>query len=260
MNSRRCAAIGLIALAALFSGCGRQEYRDEFSGEKQEACTAEGSPFADKDFAEFDNIYISPEYKNWEEIFEEQVKDVIDAHAKVVLGEEEEGGTQPVSCTAETYREMLPASDALRTLAGKMPAFKKRKDKISEMDISAVLLEWLRVYQCALQEHSAFAETQIAREMSKIEEPTQTAIASEAKIRRAYIEGQLQRSDALIARLVVLLGGLNRLRPIVAELECLERASADIRNGLALMADASACMPKALNARTSVRDFDLQSE
>ena len=45
----------------------------------------------------------------------------------------------------------------------------------------------------------------------------------------------------------------DRLRALESGMECLARTSLDIRNALGLAAETAACLPRAWDARTSLR-------
>ena len=266
MNSSPRAATGilLLALPLLLAACAEQVAPNELSVAPLPPCSAEGSPFADEEFAKYDPSDSSkpPTYR-WHEIYESQVKAVVDAHAKILLGEDDGSGPSArLQCTAQTYREMFPASGALQSLASLLPGFKGRAGQLSEMDIGAVLIEWLRVYECAMKEEATFVAPHVEQEFIKhsVKDATYGNHALEVKRRIAYIENALRSGRALTERLMTLIGGFSRLRPLAAELTCLERTSADIRNNLALLGDASTCLPRALNARGSLRDFDIKEE
>lgn len=53
---------------------------------------------------------------------------------------------------------------------------------------------------------------------------------------------------------------MDRLRPLEAELECMQRMSIDIRNIAALSAETSACMPRTWYAKDALRDFKEDEE
>ncbi len=253
-----------IVAAILLTGCAGQYMPPEYSGELLPACSKENTPFADKDFANYSKADEKGPTYQWGELFDEKVQEVVDAHMRLLLPPEKKadpdaGGQNdsksPV-CTAATYREMIPASSKLSALANALPGFKNRRKQLSEVDMDAVLLEWLRVYQCSLKEEETFAQQHIQQESNDNDSPYD--VEAELERRRSFIEYELSTSQQKISRLMTVLGGLNRLRPLTAELTCLERTSADIRNNISLLSEASACLPRALNAKTSLRDFTIE--
>lgn len=258
-NARPLLRLSVIALAAALGACAQQTAPNELSGSPLPACSAEGTPFATTNFAVYDpSDSTRPPTYGWHDIYESQVRAVVDEHLRVLLGEGNASAAQQVRCDAATYRDMFPAGGALQALASSLPAFRGRTDRLSEMDIGAVLIEWLRVYECAMKEEGvewtmyAHVERDFRTYGVKDRTPKEEALQ-----RAAYIENALRSGRALTERVLTLLGGFGRLRPLAAELTCLERMSADIRNNMSLLAETSACLPRALNARGSLRDFDL---
>lgn len=258
MNSKRFRLPALACGVLLLAACGEQIGPEEYSARPRSPCSAEGTPFADTPFADYDPTDGSATYQ-WHAIFERELRAVVDAHTQSLLGGEEEGAPR-IDCTAATYREMFPASPALRALAAKLPEFRDRAGRLSEMDIGVVLQEWLRVYQCALDEETLYAQPHIARDLQKIgmDDLTYGQVALQATTHAAYAENEMRWAASLMERVTTLIGGFGRLRPLYAELTCLERATADIHNNLSLLAEAGVCMPRSVNARSTLRDFDLE--
>ncbi len=260
MNNSPTRIGSLLSLALLLSACGQQLYPTEFTGQPQPPCTVAGTPFAKKDFAKYEKKSDPPEYQ-WDDLYKEQLKKILTAHEKMLFSSKE----QELECAAPSYQQLLPASPPLKELAGQLPAYKNRASKLSEMDIVPVLLEWQRTYECAMHEESVYASPHVQKELSNNDGGvfddsvplSFPGIAQEVARRQAFIEWEVKSSRAILERLVTLLGGFDRLRPLSAELLCLGRASADIRNSLSLVAESSACLPRALDVKDSLRDFDL---
>lgn len=260
MNRKLLALAGLL-LPLLLAGCGQELYPDESDATPLPPCQTAGTPFADQDFATFKGSATLPlqqDYSAWRKLYRDELQKVVDAHEKLLFGDD----TQQLTCDAATYQKMLPGSDALKKLAGKLPAFKQTASQLSEMDIVPVLLEWERVYECSLNEEYTYAEPNIDQELAKkggdfAQFRTINIVNETAVPRRTYIESEMLAVRALNTRLDTILGGLDRLTPLAAEVSCLERATADIRNSMSLIGEASACLPRALDDKNSLRDFDF---
>ncbi len=58
-----------------------------------------------------------------------------------------------------------------------------------------------------------------------------------------------------LERTLSIIGGLDRLNLLKLDIECLRRASLDLRNTLGLVAEAASCMPRSWDVRGSLRDM-----
>ncbi len=125
-----------------------------------------------------------------------------------------------------------------------------------ETDIGAVLLEYLRMYECALQDERYFATIRVAEEKRQGDIVNAFLFTSGMGERLKRIRMEQIFARRVLSRALILIGGGDRLRPVDSSLECLERASLDIRNTLGLAADASSCIPRVLDARGSLRNLD----
>ena len=173
------------------------------------------------------------------------VEQVVSAHAE-----------EPRVVCTENVREVPTA--ALNDLAEKLPPWRTpiKLAGLRESDIGAVLLEYLRVYECTLKEHEYFGSTRVA-------EDTQDSLGifniftfmRTSAERNDLIRKELVFARRALERTLQLMGGIDRLRPVDASLECLQRSSVDVRNLVGLAADASSCLPRALDAKTSLRDI-----
>ncbi len=182
----------------------------------------------------------------WRRIYHTTANDVSEAHLKHT----------EIACT-ENARET--PSGTLLDLAAKLPPWSDDEDisRLTERDIGAVLLEHLRIYECSLKEHAFFLPSDIDEELlrrggGKYERSLHTEELSE---RQEEIGAELKLSRRALHRTLAAIGGIDRLRPLSASLECLQRASLDIRNILGLTADTAACLPRTWDARGSLRDL-----
>jgi hypothetical protein len=248
MNDRRFIA-GLLALGILLGGCGISDTDVGDDLLKLPECSGKNSIFAAQTLEAARATYHAA------------VSGVVNAH----LAELADITNLPLQCTANDYRELLKPSAALAALAGKLPEWgPSRAGELSEADLGPVLLEHLRVYECALHERerfvTVFAQDAIAEKTTddkgKVTETMdRMALTKEQERQKKIIAEEILTARPALERTIAFLGGIDRLRPLSAELECLKRASLDLRNATGLMAEAAACMPKIWDARGSLRDL-----
>ena len=129
------------------------------------------------------------------------------------------------------------------------------------MDVGPVLLEYLRTYECALNERKNFIGIIVPKENAS--NAGQNVSVSMDRIlyndttdeQRSTIDHELAVSRATLNRTLTIIGGEDRLRPLSLDIECLKRVSLDIRNITGLISQASACLPRIRDARGSLRDL-----
>lgn len=221
------------------------------SSEHLPPCTMANSPFMGVPFDDMPTLY------------HDTVSKVIDAHLSAVGSI----ATTPLTCTANTYRALVKPSKELTELAEKLPEWgTTRTEELSEVDLAPVLLEYLRVYECAIEERSSFLGLIIVDERGRTTEEngvvrktlSRSDLNAEQERQSAVIARELTVSRITLERTLSFLGGIDRLRPLSVELECLKRTSLDLRNTLGLASEAMSCMPKMLDARGSLRDLPTQ--
>jgi len=191
--------------------------------------------------------------KLWPEIYHEQVDKVIEEYLN----------PRELQCDADDYETFLPPGPELFNLAIKLPTWKYADVPLSEYDISRVLLEYLRVYECALMEFSEFITYDSAlEEVSKpgYIEMFLPVLMEESMERSAIINEERAVARMALHRVLTILGNFGRLRPLEAELECTQRLSLDIRNISALTAETSSCLPRIWNAKDALRDYKEEDE
>ncbi len=246
--NRKTVAMGA-AYAMLLTGCGLAEPDPSNSILKLPPCTGEDTVFASLAIESASNVYHST------------IARVVDAHFEQISSIH----TRPLQCTANDYRGLLQPSSELQQLADQLPEWgPSRGAELSEADLSSVLLEYLRVYECSLFQRRKFLEPTIVKEMgTPWETPTGTKMVSmnagaqtqEASRQRGIIQSELATARPTLERTLAFIGGIDRLRPLAAELECLKRASLDLRNATGLISEAASCMPKIWDSRGSLRDL-----
>ncbi|MDD5025924.1 MAG: hypothetical protein PHH13_00950 [Candidatus Peribacteraceae bacterium] len=172
-------------------------------------------------------------------------------------------------CTATNYAGFLTPRSELKSLAKKLPSWKNSTNlsRLNQLDMGTVLLEYLRMYECALVERLNLLPAYILRQEAYrqwvlfglsvpkvvIEIPILGGMDDDERFR---IRKELVTARAALLKTLTFVSGYNRLQPIDMELICVQRASLDIRNGLALAADAASCLPRVWNAKEPLRDFE----
>jgi hypothetical protein len=156
----------------------------------------------------------------------------------------------------------------LTALAASLPPWQKQEDldSLKNTDMGFVLMEYLRVYECALKERDLFLRQSILDEQwQNLDDPnitndspreiTEGELLAKSEYERKIINKELAISRPLLERALMMQTGKTKLNALDMELVCMQRASLDLRNGLALSAEASACLPRAWNAKDVLRDI-----
>ncbi len=196
-------------------------------------CTAVGSPFASLDLME------------WPAYYHDTVADVVDAHLRQ-MGDITHASLQ---CTASETVQVEDATDELRAVARSLPAWKARADSLSQSELTPVLLEFLRIYECSLNE---WRDERWAKSLSGAD---MGARSVRMLAENQLIEYELTIAHPILERTLLIVAGFDRLRPLAYGTECLKRTSLDLRNVLGLAAEATACLPRTWDARGSLRDL-----
>lgn len=242
--NKRFARIGARGMLAAFSlslaACGalNDTTHQGLQSERLAPCTSDGSIFADMPFSE------------WKDRYHENVQDVIEAHMESLSSTTE----LPLQCTADDYEELVPASEPLREMAAGLPAYRDAEN-LSETDMAPVLLEFLRVYECSMKQQEEYAVVYIPREFASGGFMGLGNYLSKKAEQKQTMQDELRVSRTALERTLGLIGGYDRLRPLALDIECIKRASLDLRNVLGLAADASACLPRTWDTHGSLRDL-----
>ena len=193
--------------------------------------------------------FASNNFDNWPTIYHEKVAEVVEEHLKDL--------SITAKCDAEKSEDFLKAGSKLEELANKLPTWKKSGAKVKYTDAGMVLLEYLRSYECILKERQYFISIDSLEYMkSRLEENiTHPNVFAEQGRESSIIEKQLILSRKILNRTLTYLGGIDRFLPLDAELQCVQRASLDIRNAAALAAETSTCLPRIWNNRDPLRDI-----
>jgi hypothetical protein len=220
--------ITLSALCLLLAAC--DEQGGPLGGDPLSPCTASGTMFQGLAAASGAALY------------HESVSLVVDAQILAA----QDIGAGALRCDAEDYRSLVPPTFALQALAAQLPPWQREgaMPDLAPSDVGSVLLEYLRIYECSLIERQYFLPAIAASEGRGRGDYLDAKAKEEAVIRE-----ELRTARASLERTLVLLAGVDRLQPLVAETECLKRISLDLRNSLGLAAEAMSCMPRGLDAR-----------
>lgn len=247
MNKRPIAA-GLLSLcAAALAGCGLAEQDAGASVLKLPECSGK------------DTVFESLSLESARSVYHSTVARVVRAH----IDELADVNTKPLQCTANDYRGLLQPSSELTFLADQLPEWGPSRGTLSEADMGAVLLEYLRVYECALHQRERFilgfvqdekSVTETRADGTEIDVIDRLDLTEEQQRQKRILAEEYMTARPALERTIAFLGGVDRLRPLSAELECLKRASLDLRNVTGLMAETASCMPKIWDARGSLRD------
>lgn len=216
-----------------------------------ESCTR-----ADQQYASmFFNIY---RIDDWAQAYHERVDGIIEEYLKP---------PEKIDCLNPVILPLNPVS-ALSSLASELPPWQNPAElaNLDRNDYGIVLLEYLRLYECAMADHNLFLPMDVIRERFEDDAgggPLATyingfvfeSLLKEMKRRQRIIVEEVATARPTLERALLIVTGFTRLSPIDAELECLQRASLDLRNGLGLAADASVCLPKAWDVKDPLRDL-----
>jgi hypothetical protein len=222
--------IGMLLLAAC------NQSLEGTSLDRLAPCSASGTMFA---------VY---PFEQWPGIYHDTVREVVEAHLTSIEGIDVAG----LQCLSEEYRALTPPTGYLRALAQQLSSWQtpSRLQALSEADMGAVLLEFLRVYECSLFERRNFLPIILATGG-----PDRGAYEKEKAAQEIIIKRELLISRPSLERTLALVGNFDRLRPLAAEAECIKRASLDLKNSLGLAAETSACLSRTWDARGSLRDL-----
>lgn len=236
IGSRLLLGACVLSLAA----CAREDgtARQGLQSERLAPCTADGSPFADLPF------------ETWAPFYHNTVLAVTEAHIQS-LGNV---NALPLQCTAEDYEELVPASEPLQALAATLPAYRDA-ESLTEVDMAPVLLEFLRVYECSMKQRKEYLSVYIPREYSPNTFMRLGDFFAAKSVQNDIMEKEMRVSRLALERTLGLIGGFDRLRPLSLDIECIKRASLDLRNVLGLASDASSCLPRAWDTHGSLRDL-----
>lgn len=190
----------------------------------------------------------------WPRIFHACVRSVIEAHRLASTGQDESPG---LACLTDDEEGREPPTPVLLQLAMTLPPWRPGgtwglfagppgPPNLSETDMTPVLEEFVRIYECSMLEF------------------IQEALPYEGETMGLFTERNTRQADSMreelatardsVERTLLLLGSLDRLRPLLRPLRCFLQASVDIRNAFGLFSEATSCMPRTWDPFTELRD------
>ncbi len=184
--------------------------------------------------------------ESWKNNYRLTVKDILKAHESPRIAQctENEGNQPPTQKLSNLAKNLAPWKTT------------QSQNALLEADMATVLLEYQRMYECALNERLSFLLPSVVAEGKSSEGDIKVAPLSKTlESEQQSIQQELSLTRTVLHRVLSFVGANDRLSPLAQNLECLERASLDIRNALGLAADASACLPRAWDARGSLREY-----
>lgn len=217
----------------------------------------------------------------WPTLYHSTVGGVL-AEAKQVSA-----AAEVTDCTNDDRAAGLPAGSALTSLARTLTPWQQEDVPIHQDDLTAVLLEFLRTYECSLRERESAlplvaqgVSSQASREQDTsssvpLPDPSAgttgagrslgqtTSDGRELLDRGTLITWQEQEQRLISEELAVARPALTRaltlvsatqLDPLRTELHCLLRTSVDLRNVLSLVAEGAACVGRLEDAWGIDRD------
>ncbi len=241
MNSLRPRVSALLLTLFTLSACDLITVsNDGFKTARLAPCSKEETPFASIPFAD------------WPRTYHGTVSSIIEAH----LRELGKTGTLELRCTEEDYGKLLKPTDELRGLATTLAPWKTStgQSDLSEANLGPVLLEYLRDYECALSERDNFLSVIVPREHSSTDSMERGAYNTEKGKQEELIARERAVARPALERTLIIIGGLDRLRPLGVDVECLKRTSLDIRNSLGLVSQAVSCLARLRDTQGSLRD------
>lgn len=214
-------------------------------------CTGQGTAFATLPF------------RQWAPVYRVTTDGVVEEALATLQSLE----STPLACTEGNAALVLPAQPKLKELAASLPPWKDSAalSHLSQLQAGSVLLEYLRIYECANVErwYALQSNVELRRQGTLQENHSAGAadsdwqsgdFANETDRERATIEQEMRVARPTLHRVLTVVGGLAKLNGPTVNAACFLRTSLDLRNVLGLLADTAAHLPKAAG-RTSLRDL-----
>ncbi|MDO8649474.1 MAG: hypothetical protein Q7R81_06880 [Candidatus Peregrinibacteria bacterium] len=199
-----------------------------------------------------------PPVPSWADTYHYTVNGVINAH--LIL-------PSTASCPWHTLGEATPfitrpATEELKALARKLPAWEEQADDLYEAEMADVLSEFQREYSCAMRQYGSNVIPEIYADFTEralIPDDDSASIDSNTilqektrRVNRILLEAEI--SKRALFRTLAFIANMDRLRPLEGVLGCFTLVSLDIRNLLGLATEATACLPRVWDVRSSLRN------
>jgi len=202
----------------------------------------------------------------WSSIYHYTVDNIVNYH----MGDDTSVSAfdQAPKCEEENEALFYPPGPMMQYVASNLPPWKDSEDlaRLSENDVGAVLLEYLAGYECALWERRYFISTKVLSDELDIRNfltltPLQIwDTLKEVDDQRTKIDRELVTARKIMNKTLVYLSGFTRLSQLDKELQCLQRASLDLRNVFSVAAESSSCLPRIWGAKDPLRDIFTPDE
>lgn len=220
-------------------------------GQQLTPCTAEGTTFADL------------ELKDWAPTYHRRVGEVVDeffaqADEDMVIDCKtlDEGDGSPPA----------PAGSALLALARDLPPWADGERPVTRLSTGDVLRSYLDSYLCSLTEASLTIRLTATGQTGSGASTSSVSSGENVEVDRgdlndwietdsSTIDRELATAEPALERVLTLMSADHRTAGLKTELQCLLRASTDLRNALALFSEAAACVGRLWDAQGIVRDF-----
>lgn len=163
-----------------------------------------------------------------------------------------------------SLRSEDPASPVIGQIAATLEPWSESGSPFSQADTAPVLLEYLRVYECSLVERTLSLPVEIWREESDRRSLLPGGLDANPFFFLTFwetwnkqtqdIRRELAITRPTLERVLGMMGTVHMTRMFELDAECIQRASLDIRNAVALSADTASCLPRIWNAKDPLRD------
>ncbi len=246
-NSRRITGFArmqatIVAVSVLLAGCGGIVGEERpIAGDRLAACAGDHPLFKGMTVEEAAQTYHAT------------VSAVLTAQSS------SEGGVgSSLRCNVDLSQNIVPPSDKLQELSSAMNGGED-DDTLSAGNMPALLLEYLRIYECKLLHERQSRALTADGGAEENETVFRGPYLEETKSIQEFVERELTIARPTLNRALLLYAGAAGMQPTAAEMECIKRASLDVRNSLGLLAEALSCSPRAMDAKGSLRDPPTQA-
>lgn len=244
----------LLIAGIVLSGCAvRYDVVDSsvVRGQQLTPCGIEGTPFASLDFGE------------WVETYHRRVSEVVDEY--FTMNDED----FVLDCTLSDTGDGSPvaqAGSALQSLALELPPWADGTRIVTKLSTGDVLRHYLDAYLCSLHEmryrievtsDGAYASDSSASQSStsSLQYMDRGDLNNWVEADREVIDRELETAGPALERVLTLMSADHRTSALKAQLQCILRASTDLRNALALFSEATACVGRLWDTQGIFRDF-----
>lgn len=221
-------------------------------------CGIQNEKFFERKFSDVsrDNDIVD----SWKESYHNLIREIIDQQL-------DDQYFTPV-CDAENFAEFLKPTPIMQETIGEFDAWSEDPEaaNLSRLEVGLIAYEVLRSYECALFERKSYLVSQITDEIAfekygnSTPDPDDQFTVAVMDISREYgdqyakIMNELEVARPALEQTLRLVNGKERTKILEAEIDCLQRASLDLRNVTSLAAEANSCLPRIWNSREVYRD------